>query len=624
MARADGPFPYYKDRYGVDGDDIRAHTEDPATHAKAITVLAGELEGDEKRVATAIEGSIQTGVAQKSATSRTKVEEIAAMGTFAVAVLNRFASDVDTYENTVELLNKEWTRTVRSRVADVMRSPEFKKEGQEVDRAGIEADVRTFLEPRYTQAGVHLDEVADDVAETFREGPTNANLVDLVRQGLIPLAALTVYPTLVLTEEDLAFARLAAGLDVELPVSATPADVHAWWVALTPAMRASLTAQNPEFVGNTDGIPAADRSTANVARLPGLIKAKEDYVAAHPDDEEAAEDLAGLRTLDKLIGGSDVYAANPAYQLLLLDDSGHPLKAALSNGDVDSADIVSTWVGGTTSTVAGFPGDFSRMNNQSEEVALQLAAKDDPRRQVGILWLGYDAPDAIIDEGRINDAKDAGSVLSTIGNLLSRGDPFGEDSMDILLRDGGDTQDAINTRFAREGGPVLAQFLDGITATNPDARQTASAHSYGGAVLGEALHTTSSVDTVIVSGTPGMFADNADELRVSDGVYVSEAQWLDQDYSGVLNGGRPDWDKLKELATDGGDFVPDLGHFDDRFGSDPSTMPGVVNFDNGGRDQDGRTLTTPHGHSSYWDKDSTSLFNEAAAITGNHEDVHRR
>lgn len=49
--------------------------------------------------------------------------------------------------------------------------------------------------------------------------------------------------------------------------SASPAAVNAWWQGLTPAERHHLIHNQPDQIGNRDGIPTVDRDQANRLRL---------------------------------------------------------------------------------------------------------------------------------------------------------------------------------------------------------------------------------------------------------------------------------------------------------------------------------------------------------------------
>jgi hypothetical protein len=55
------------------------------------------------------------------------------------------------------------------------------------------------------------------------------------------------------------------------PPNGTPSQNAAWWNSLSKAGQEILLHDHPDWLGNLDGIPGSVRSTANMARLPGLI-----------------------------------------------------------------------------------------------------------------------------------------------------------------------------------------------------------------------------------------------------------------------------------------------------------------------------------------------------------------
>src|SRR5699024_6958511 len=51
------------------------------------------------------------------------------------------------------------------------------------------------------------------------------------------------------------------------PIDATEADNRSWWDGLSAEEQEAVMAEHPEWVGNTDGIPAAIRDRANRALI---------------------------------------------------------------------------------------------------------------------------------------------------------------------------------------------------------------------------------------------------------------------------------------------------------------------------------------------------------------------
>jgi hypothetical protein len=149
-------------------------------------------------------------------------------------------------------------------------------------------------------------------------------------------------------------------------------------------------------------------------------------------------------------------------RLLFIDVSGRHPRSAVAIGEIDTAEHVTTFVGGFTTTVTGdlerYDGDLARLRSGS----LGLARGD----VAVVTWLGYVAPQA--DE-----------VLSPSRTVISPG-------------------------VAAGGGEALAAFVTGLDASRavpPD--QSVLAHSYGSVVLSFALRRPTGIDRVALFGSPG-------------------------------------------------------------------------------------------------------------------------
>lgn len=202
VQRSPGPFDYYQDQHGTNGDKIRASSHDPRSNAKALQALAGELEGDDAAVVKSIEGDIETGVRANTLPTQAMARTLAAKGTYAVGLVDLFASYVDTFDVKVDILNLEHARRVQARVGAMMHQPEYHSGKETVDRSAVSKAVESELRQAYKQALTDLDDAADEVARLFNLGPSDDNVRALIRHGLIPLSAATLFPTLVLTDYD--------------------------------------------------------------------------------------------------------------------------------------------------------------------------------------------------------------------------------------------------------------------------------------------------------------------------------------------------------------------------------------------------------------------------------------
>lgn len=355
---------------------------------------------------------------------------------------------------------------------------------------------------------------------------------------------------------------------------------RAWWDGMSSAEQERLAGEHVLMIGQLDGLPSAFRHAANVAgieqeieRIESAITSREREIANMSSLElrglppelgsngtlaQYREDLVALRELRRAIESND--------DLLVLDlrADEHPVRAAVSVGDPDTADYVSVHVAGTGSNVEKIAGDVDRATSIRDESQRLLRHEGEHGVVASVVWAGYDAPDVIVSE-------------------------------------------AMERRFAEEGAPDFAAFGEGLrVAAGPEAKITASGHSYGSTVVALELQETGAFDAFVASGSPGFGTENSLEVQIPTGqVYVS---YYDMP----------------------GDVVAASGAHGDR----PQTLPGVTITDNGPRSvtfADG-TQSNDIGpgetwywqHSDYWDKGRAALFNQAAITVGREDLVATR
>jgi hypothetical protein len=241
------------------------------------------------------------------------------------------------------------------------------------------------------------------------------------------------------------FADAPAPTPATLSCTASTPEIRAWWQELTAAERDVLTATHPAWLGSLDGIPAAARDKANRlllddARIPG-------DVAARLDAE-----------------------SGPRAYLMRIDPGGDG-RVVVALGDPDRAAAVVTHVPGMTSDLASYRGELTR----ADRLAVRAAELTPERPTSAIMWLGYDAPDNLIE--------------------------------------------AAGRAQASAGADELRRFQDGLRATHEGepARQTLLGHSYGSLVVGTAATQPGlAADGVIFVGSPGVGVDHAEDLRVPE------------------------------------------------------------------------------------------------------------
>lgn len=345
-----------------------------------------------------------------------------------------------------------------------------------------------------------------------------------------------------------------------------PEALAAWWARLSPAQKQALITEDPRLVGNTGGIPAADRDDANRAALYSDL----DYLGERKDDDQLSgaektvlENAEHIRDgLEEFKDKRDLQTGRELAHVLIYNPGTHSGDGAvaISFGDPDTADHVSVNVPGLTSDAS------STLGNLEKTFALHDAAlNEDSGSVASIYWLDYDAPS---------------------GNPINPFDPLGQlDFGGVAL-----------TAKADDGGERFGDFIDGLRASDEGSRAhvTAIGHSYGSTAVGHALEDGLDVDDAILIGSPGQPESTADALTDAD-------VWV----------GAKDYDPVSLLGIGDRGGLGALGY-------DPASEDfGAPRFETG--DGSLRVEDLLANHTSYFEGDS--LDNMAHIVTDNDADV---
>ncbi|MET8848551.1 alpha/beta hydrolase [Amycolatopsis sp. NPDC004625] len=460
----------------------------------------------------------------------------------AIAAANHFtiAGDgavVDNGAPEVPQEQRELAAEERRRVAE-----ELKDRVEEVVRQAINVDEGLCSVLGLIQAGQVIDATANDNEHTSLAAAGNAG-------GAIAFPSIMPPPA----------------------VDADPSMNAAWWAALSDKERQQLIAQHPDWVGNRDGVKASDRSKAN---LNLLDQEKRSFAAEldrlkreDGDSDEIARLEQRLKALDSITGmmHNPDGSLNPNRQLMSLDMTGDHPKAAIANGDVDTAQHVAVFTPGMNSTVDGnmngYVNDMQGVRHSAEDM---LRRAGDMSNVATVTWIGYQP----------SSFDDSGSLLG-----LATGE-----NADV-------------------GGDKLAKFDQGINASHTtDPHFTALGHSQGSIVTGISLtHGGTGVDDAVVFGSPGVadhfgIDNTAADLKVPQGHAYN-----------ITAAGDP-------VAQ----WVPETW----RYGAAPYAMDGMTQLSaDAATGPDGEPLAASHGHSEYTRTtpegvDSTSNHNIAAIVAG--------
>ena len=384
-----------------------------------------------------------------------------------------------------------------------------------------------------------------------------------------------------------------------------------WWRSLTPTEQDRRIKADPESIGSNVNLPGHARDRANRLvlarereRLYRTIQRDAAEIQRNPlsailgsrdrDNEVNLQKLDAILEIEKALWAEK---DGTPRQLLMLDCSGNQVRTAISVGDVDTADNVSVFVPGFTTTVeTGLAGKMKDMTNLHG-----LASEMGGGTVATVYWHGYDPPQA--DAGLANPDR---SVTS-----------------DYL---------------AADAGKDYAKFVNGLRASHEgEVHLTALGHSYGSTVVGNGLDRGAGVDDAVVFGSPGLGTHDTGSIgdRIGDaartallplpgpfGVPLGMLIPPEATDLSTLSIGRDHIYVIESSETPSGahgsgqlgnwDGVADSGVF----GGDPSNLP--VNHLSADQERatDGEVLSRSLGHSQYLKHGSASQYNIAAVVAG--------
>ncbi len=367
------------------------------------------------------------------------------------------------------------------------------------------------------------------------------------------------------------------------PLTASPFAIAAWWLGLSDAERWAVLRSHPDVIGRLDGLPGGVRDAANrlrldaqeagclaeLERLTGLGRDATDELGRWllensllPQRGRVGELARRLQLLRDVRAALDRGPDGYRRYLLQFDPDADEPRVAIGVGDIETARFVTT-------VIPGFSSDTGELRRLTEEVvgAVDLATTldqrgADPRKRrdgsvAGVLWLGYRVP--------------------WLGTSLDRHDSV------------------LSSGSAEDGAILLRRFLLGVGAQSRDGTyQSAIGHSYGSLVLAWAARGTTGLRAIALVGSPGTGAASTGALKVPPrSVFVLHA------YNDPI--ARTNWFGEGEHDTD--------------------HLPGIRPLSTGDAIIAGLQLRAVSGHSGYFVRGSTSLFNLATIIINRADDA---
>ncbi len=370
------------------------------------------------------------------------------------------------------------------------------------------------------------------------------------------------------------------------PPGTSAEDVHRWWTSLTPEQRQRFIAENPDQIGNLNGVPILARSSANTTVMNQDLNRVRDIASRYGvsvDDVErdpakyglSATDITRYQNANETKQGLDHDAGtDPLHPLPTYLFTYDPLafggkgRAAIAIGNPDTAKNTAVIVPGTSSSVKG--GWLHDGHDDALNLFAQANLADPNNPTAVIAWMGYDAPNDFSDVQRISTPE-----------------------------------------LARTGSEALAQDVNGLWVTHLGGGEhvTVLGHSYGSTTVADAfaMHNMHANDAVLL-GCPGTdLARNAASFHLDGGhVFVGDASTDPVGMLGQLNG-------LSKHFF--GDDIPGqvLGN-DPGLGIDPAADGfGSVRFR---AEVPGSDRINPHDHSHYYYPGSEALHSMSDIVSG--------
>ena len=293
------------------------------------------------------------------------------------------------------------------------------------------------------------------------------------------------------------------------PKGASPDEVAKWWSSLTDAEKAEMVKRHPREIGKMDGVEGTWRDKANRKNLEEDLAAEQEKLKKFDKATNGGARMTPAETVQRNTILKRIEAMNNIKktldrenqdgvnrQLLCYDASHADVRAAVAQGDVDTAQHIGVLVPGMNSNVAGNLHEY-------DDVATRIrqgAEKHSNGQSVAtVTYMNYRAPQTI--------------------------------------------PEVTQSSYADEGAKGLSGFLNGLDASREhgagDAHITPIGHSYGSTTLGKALTQVNDgvVDDFVMAGSPGAGVQDVSEMHVPKGhAYVGAAPYMWD----VVQGSGPD------------------------------------------------------------------------------------
>ncbi|MER6047258.1 alpha/beta hydrolase [Streptomyces sp. NPDC001793] len=381
-----------------------------------------------------------------------------------------------------------------------------------------------------------------------------------------------------------------------IPKGKSPAENVKWWRSLSSEEQADYVSLFPAAIGALDGLPSTVRDDANrivLDETQARVQLELDQLGPEPAEYDPGDghsgpyvskdweewhrkhdrltaQLRGMNAIQERLDQTGTEGLPPAY-LLGFNAEGKG-RAIVATGNPDTAKNTAVYVPGTGSKLEGAKDDIGRMTDLWYDSQQFPGGGEDLST---VTWIGYDAPQSA----------------------------FPGDKGDVW-------PEAASVDWANDAAPHLDRFMDGVRVAqggSDESHTTLIGHSYGSTVIGDAsLRGRIAADDILVAGSPGMLVPEAADLGIGADHVWSEAASPDKDQ--VPQGG-------KAVGLGGWKWGAQYWHGIPYSYGPQEVVPSDEAF--GAH----RMSTDSKDHGGYWNRASTSLYNQAAVVTGNYDKV---
>lgn len=293
------------------------------------------------------------------------------------------------------------------------------------------------------------------------------------------------------------------------PKGASPDEVAKWWSSLTDAEKKEMVRRHSREIGNLNGVEATWRDKANRNNLAEDLKAERQKLKDQEEDarrfptpqklldiRQTRKRITQMENVEKVLDKSSKDGIQR--QLVCFDSSERDVLAAVTQGNIDTADHVAVNVPGMRSNLADNLDYYDSVSGLMRE----NAEKHSNGQSVAVVtYMDYRAPQGV--------------------------------------------EEVVDINYAKTGSDRLAGFLTGLDASREhgagDAHITPVGHSFGSTTVGMALTKIPPgvADDSVQIGSPGSGVQDVSEFNIPKGhAYVGAARYWDDMVQGFGDDGR--------------------------------------------------------------------------------------